>query len=456
MDATLSPSVVVARALPPDDERRRALHNEVHARPPARIRLPALVIYVAVMHEGVPRSQELEHLRKLPGQAHLTEADLADHFLRLRCAPGYTLKWERHTEFSRYSVVQPLPPGVGLDAREPPLLSNLLLPAGWLAAIPGRTICAVALVLAVGDVGEPAACLAQARAWFGDRPVAAALLGRDAHSLVVSDFALRDDGFTRMLVVAPETISETRAGRMAARLLELETYRVMALLGLPVAKALAAPLTDAERRLAQLSAAMETKSAPDHVLLDELIALAASVEHAIAEHSYRFFATRAYERIVMQRIAELRETPITGTQTIGEFLARRFAPAVATVAAVERRLVALSKRIERTSALLRTQVDIAREEQNRQLLEKLTRGQTLQLRLQTTVEGLSIAAITYYVISLVLYGAKALKTSGVPLNPELTAGASLPLVLWAVWRLTRRIHAKLHVGANAVSTTEQH
>ena len=123
---------------------------------------------------------------------------------------------------------------------------------------------------------------------------------------------------------------------------------------------------------------------------------------------------------------------------------RRFAPAMATVASVEQRLSALSERIARASALLRTRVDIAREEQNRQLLEKLTRGQALQLRLQTTVEGLSIAAISYYVISLVLYGAKALKSVGVPLHPELTAGALMPLVLWAVWRTTRRIHAKLH------------
>jgi uncharacterized membrane-anchored protein len=123
---------------------------------------------------------------------------------------------------------------------------------------------------------------------------------------------------------------------------------------------------------------------------------------------------------------------------------RRLAPAMATVVSVEQRLHAISGRVTRTSALLRTRVDIAREEQNRQLLEKLTRGQALQLRLQSTVEGLSIAAISYYVISLVLYGAKALKSAGVPLQPELTAGALIPLVMWAVWRTTRRIHERLH------------
>jgi uncharacterized membrane-anchored protein len=122
---------------------------------------------------------------------------------------------------------------------------------------------------------------------------------------------------------------------------------------------------------------------------------------------------------------------------------RRLSPAIATVAATAQRLASLSQRIERAGALLRTRVDIATETQNRQLLAKLTRGQELQLRLQSTVEGLSIAAISYYVVSLVLYGGKAAKAAGLPINPELAAGASIPLVLLAVAYLTRRIHARI-------------
>ncbi|TSE25292.1 hypothetical protein Tsedi_01541 [Tepidimonas sediminis] len=431
-------------ALPPDDGRRRLLHDEIHARPPARIRLPALVVYVAVLSEGVAREQELEHLRRLPGQQGLGPDDLARNFLRLRLPGGCTFKWERHTEFTRYSLVQPLPAGTGLGARDPGLPPPACLPPGWLAAIPGRTIAALQLAMDPQPLDDPAALLERARAWFDGQPIVASLLGNPSHSLVVTDFRLRPDGFERLLVLAPSSTSETRAGRIAARLLELETYRMMALLGLPVAKALAAPLAAGEAELARLTAEMETKAASDQVLLDALVALAARVERSIAEHGYRFSATRAYDRIVQQRAAELRERPIPGTQTISEFMQRRLAPAMATVASVEQRLAALSERIARTSALLRTQVDIAREEQNRQLLEKLTRGQALQLRLQSTVEGLSIAAISYYVISLVLYGAKALKSAGVPLHPELTAGALMPLVLWAVWRINRRIHDRLH------------
>jgi len=434
-------------ALPADDPWRVQLHNEVHARPSARIHLPALVAFVAVLNEGVSREAEWAHLRRLPGQQDLALADLHSQFLRLRL-PGCTLKWERHTEFTRYSLVQPLPADTGLGCRDPELLSHLVLPEGWLADIPGRTFCAIKLVMVHGDLSDPASRLEEARHWFGDHAVVASLMGNLGHSLVVTDFVLRDTGFERMLVIAPSETSETRAGRISQRLLEVETYRLMALRGLPVAKALSPELGQAEQQLAAITADMDSKSSSDQAMLDTLVSLAARIERATAEHVYRFSATRAYDAIVSQRIAELRERPIPGTQTIGEFMQRRLSPAMATVVSTAQRLSSLSERVSRTSALLRTRVDIATEGQNQQLLAKLTRGQELQLRLQSTVEGLSIAAISYYVVSLLLYGAKALKSAGLPVQPEVAVGALMPLVLWGVWRTTRRIHQKLHAPPN--------
>jgi uncharacterized membrane-anchored protein len=439
--STLSTSM----PLPPEDELRRVLHNEVHARPSARIRLPALVVFLAVYNEGVSREQELDHLRHLPGHSSLTMADLQNNFLRL-AMPGYTLRWERHTEFTRYSIVQPLPEGAGLGSSNPELLGHLAAPASWLSQVPGRTFCAIKMAMVHGDVSQPLDCLAEAREWFEDHPVMASLMGNHSHSMVVTDFLLRDSGFERMLVIVSEDTTETRAGRISQRLLELETYRLMALRGLPVAKGLSADLADAESQLARITMDMEQKTSSDQAMLDTLVALAARVEKAIAQHQYRFSATRAYDTLVSQRIMELREKPIPGTQTIGEFMQRRLSPAMATVASTAQRLTSLSERVSRASALLRTRVDIATEGQNQQLLEKLTRGQELQLRLQSTVEGLSIAAISYYVVSLLLYGAKALKSAGVPIHPEMAAGALIPVVLWGVWRTTRRIHEKLHTG----------
>ena len=456
----------VPACLPADDPLRAVLHNEVHARPTARIHLPALIIDIAVIHDAVTREAACAHLQRLPGNADLQPAQLRDNFLRLR-GERFSLRWERHTEFSRYTLVQALPEAAQLDVAEPELMSALALPAGWLAQIPGRTVSAVQLVMLNAALDDPQRLMGRAMRWLGARSVVASLMGSNAfnaaeqgsagpisphyrhplgHSWVLTQFQLQRDGFERMLVIAPEGTSPTRAGRIASRLLELETYRLMALRGLPVAKALGPLLTRSETALAEITARLENKSASDQELLDTLVALAAGVERAIAENVYRFSATQAYYALVGQRIAELREKAIPGTQMIGEFMQRRMSPAMATVVATQQRLTSLSERVARTSDLLRTRVDIATEVQNQQLLEKLTRGQALQLRLQSTVEGLSIAAISYYVISLLLYGGKALKAAGVPLNPEMAAGAMVPVVLWAVWRTTQKIHARLHDG----------
>lgn len=427
--------------LPPDDALRRQLHDEVHARPPASLQMPALVTFVAVLNAGISREQEAAHLRTLPGQGALTAQSLEGHFLRLHLE-GYTLKWERHSEFSRYSIVQAL--AASDSVRHPAeVLATLAAPAQWLRGIPGATVAAVQMAMVHGDLEQGGALMELAQKWLGGSDIAASQLGY-GHSAAYTEFRIGADGFERMLVVAPLGTSQARAGRISQRLLELETYRLMALRGLPVAKALGPELALAETALADITARLEGNTASDQQLLDQLVALAARVERHVAQHSYRFAATQAYNTLVVQRIAELREKVMPGTQTIGEFMQRRLSPAMATVAATSQRLATLSERVSRTSALLRTRVDIATEQQNQQLLEKLTRGQELQLRLQTTVEGLSIAAISYYVVSLLLYLAKALIAAGLPLNLEIAVGSSVPVVLWGVWRITRKVQAALN------------
>ncbi len=427
--------------LPPDDSLRHLLHDEVHARPPASLQLPTLVSFVAVLNAGVSRAQEAAHLRRLPGQGDLPTEALESNFLRLR-QEGYTLKWERHSEFTRYSIVQPL--AASDSVRNPSAVAAGLATApDWLRCIPGTTIAAVQLALVHGDLQQGPALMDLAQHWLGGVKVVASYLG-NGHSAAYTEFKISPDGFERILVVAPLGTSQARAGRVSQRLLELETYRLMALRGLPVAKALSPQLGQAESVLADITARLEGNTASDQELLDQLVGLAARVERHIAQHSYRFSATQAYHTLVQQRIAELREKVMPGTQTIGEFMQRRLSPAMATVAATEQRLATLSERVSRASALLRTRVDIATEQQNQQLLEKLSRGQELQLRLQTTVEGLSIAAISYYVVSLLHYAVKALIAAGVPIDLEIAVGTSVPLVLWGVWRITRKVQAVMN------------
>ena len=427
--------------LPPDDPQRVLLHNVVHTRQSQRIHLPALVVYIAVISNDITLEQECEHLRRLPGQEGIMVDHLQHNFLRLRLQ-GYTLRWERHTEFTSYTLVQQLPESAQLGATDPDLLSSLVLPNGWLAGIPGRTFAAIKLVMVHGDLKSPEEMLLSARNWFGERPVVASLVGRNSRSLVVTDFMLRDSGFERMLVIAPPKISVTRAGRIAQRLLEIETYRIMALRGLPVAKKLDSELANSEQQLASITDQLKNKITSEQELLDRLVALAVHMERITIEHMYRFTATRAYDKMITQRINELKEKAIPGTQIIGEFMWHRLSPAIAKVEDTAQRMGSLSERISHTSALLRTQVNILTEAQNQQLLEKLTHGQELQLRLQRTVEGLSIAAISYYVVSLILYLTKAGKAAGLLVHPELVTGVAIPLVLLVVWRITRRIQNK--------------
>jgi uncharacterized membrane-anchored protein len=436
----------VSRYLPADDAQRMVLHDEIHTRPSATFKLPALIVYVAVLNKDVDKSLELAHLQQLPMVEALQPDSTKGNFLQIQCS-DYKVIWERHTEFTRYSIFQPLPAHAQWGSSLPELTPHVATGTDWLRNIPGETITAINLTMLNEGMEDPDA-FAKARQWLGDGIVIGSKMGRasdhQSHSHLMTHLRIGADGFERILVLAAPETSENRSGRIAQRLLELETYRIMSLLSLPLAKTLATQLTQSELRLVEINDRLEKKMDKDELLLDDLTALAAEVESTTAENSFRFSAARAYDAIVQQRIAEMREQPLSGIQTVGEFMQRRLAPAMATVNATSLRLSALAERIARTSDLLRTRVDIASENHNQELLEKLTKGQATQLRLQTTVEGLSIAAISYYVVSLTLYLGKALQATGVNISPEMLAGFSTPIVLFVCWRMVQKIHRSLH------------
>lgn len=257
-----------------------------------------------------------------------------------------------------------------------------------------------------------------------------------------------DEGGCTHFAVFDLALTGRQAGRIVQRLLEIETYRMMALLAFPVARESSARLGDAERRLSAITARMAATAPSDEgALLDDLMQLAAEVEERDAATRFRFGAAHAYHDLVRQRIAELREERLPGVQTMGEFMERRLAPAMATCRSAARRQDELSARIARAGQLLRTKVEVALQRQNRSLLESMNRRARLQLRLQQTVEGLSIAAITYYVAGLVGYLAKSAKALGVPVEPELAVGIAIPLVAAALWFALRRIRRGLDHGS---------
>ncbi len=437
--------------LPMNDPQREPLHNEVHARPVGSIQQPAVVFCLAVLNKDHGVVDELTHLAKIDPSVKEQQAASAN-FLRLTL-PWGSLRWERHTEFTRYTFVHTFDEADRLSDKDPMAThltkvrertdAFLAAQSAWISQVPGQTFSAVeVVVLGVASVADSAETnYAAGCDWFGHETVFASLLGNRQHTLGMTDFKINADGIERFLVMTRPQTRPSRVGRTALRLMEMEIYRMMALRGLPVAKRLSAELGEAELALASITHDVESQSIDDHAMLDQLAKLAAAVERANATHNYRFSATRAYDEIFAQRVAELRESPVPGIQTLGEFMQRRLSPAIATVAATSHRLESLSERISRTGNLLRTRVDIATEQQNQQLLEQLAKGQTLQLRLQQTVEGLSIAAISYYVVSLIHYFAKAGKgLAWLPFSAETITGLAIAPVVLGVWVLTRRAH----------------
>jgi uncharacterized membrane-anchored protein len=258
---------------------------------------------------------------------------------------------------------------------------------------------------------------------------------------VASDFRQDADGLTRIAVL-DHGLGPARAGALTQRLLEIETYRTLALMGLPEAQRLAPDLARIEGELARITGALQKGSVESRQLLDELIALSAEVEADAVATLSRFGASRAYEEIVSQRLAVLSETPIPGYEVWKSFLQRRMGPAMRNCQAVQSRQESLSAKLARLADLLRTRVDVELEQQNRDLLSSMNRRAKLQLRLQRTVEGLSIAAVSYYVVGLVSYVAHGVEDSGVAVSPALVTAAAVPIAVLAVALIVQRIRRR--------------
>jgi uncharacterized membrane-anchored protein len=419
--------------LPADHPERFVLAEEVHARPPEPVPTPSRLTYLAVLVDADNRGRETAHLATLceryavpPPAAGVTQLSVRIGALRL--------KWERHGEFSAYTII-----AAGLGSAPFVDSAASLLPAGWLRGVPGLTVMSAHALLAPAGAAPPQE--SDFAAYFDDNAVVGAEIAEGA-GYAFTDFKLHEDGCSRF-VVLDRGFTPRQAGQTVQRLFEIEGYRMMALLALPIARRQSPRIVAIEKSLAGLTDGIARDEGADENLLHELTRLAAEVESGLAASQFRFGACRAYAELVRTRIVDLREKRVPGIQTIGEFMARRFEPAVATSATVSQRLHDLSERVAQASGLLSTRVDIARERQNQALLSSMDRRAKLQLRLQQTVEGLSIAAIVYYATGLVGYLAKGLKAAGLRIDPDLASGIALPLIAVAAVLAVRRARRRI-------------
>lgn len=428
---------------------RVPLAAEVHSRPSLRLNAPETLTHLALFSEPTLDQQGADCAPQ-----HATLAALCQHFGV--AAPGpdakyffhdfgrFRLQWECHTEFATYTFAEEQPKNqahnwpLGEAFEQLPLRH---VPQQWLQGLQGQVMVAAHLVLSSANRFN-ATPLADLRSFFAGNVLVGSQALQGAE--VWTDFALHADGFCRFLV-QDVCLSYQQAGRLVQRVLEIETYRMMAMLGLPHAQRATPVLNRIEGELAKLTAAMtaETEADTAQTLLHQILDLAARLEKLALENSYRFAASAAYFNLVQARIEALRESRIEGAPTIVEFIDRRMAPAMSTCVATARRQHALSERIAHTNALLRTKVGIVQERQNRKILESLNTRAALQLRLQQSVEGLSVVAISYYSIGLISYVAKAVKSWGWPVNPDVLTGALIPVVACTVWLGLRRMHKRV-------------
>ncbi len=420
-----------------DHPLRYSLANELHARPFPTLSAPCRAAYLAIKQPNDAAARDREADR-----AHLIA--LLDRFGASHPQPGathwfgsigkYELKWESHTEFVTYTVFADGTSDQPFDAR-----TFEVFPEDWLANAPGARV--TSALIRVERLDDPASIPAKLEDWFVPESLAVSQVLDDT-AVMAGDFRIDPGGHMRFAVFARPNIGSRRLGRIVQRLCEIETYKSMSMLGLARVRAMGPDMGRLDQNLTGLMSNMSGTAAQADETLKALLNTSSELENMIAQSSFRFGATGAYEALVNQRIKVLREERFQGRQTFGEFMMRRFDPAMRTVKATEKRLHDLAERSARAGDLLRTQVDVERSAQNQKVLESMDRRADLQLRLQRTVEGLSVVAISYYAVNLLLYVLTPIVAAfGMS---KLTLGLIVtPAVFFSVWWIARSIRKRL-------------
>ncbi len=419
-----------------DHPLRYALANELHARPFPVASTPCTVVFLAIKKPTAAvardRNEDMAHLINLldrHGAPHPQPE--ATHYAGQ--IGRHWLKWEQHTEFVTYTAITQ---NVSDRAFNPADFE--VFPPDWLMASPGQRV--TSAMMRVVDLESDAAVKASLSDWFEPESLAVARVLDDA-AICASDFRIDPAGHMRFALFVTQGTGRRRTGRIIQRLCEIETYKAMSMLGFARVKQMTPRIGELDAQLTQLMGQMTDNSAHPDDLLPDLLATSIELETLSARCSFRFGATGAYEAIVNQRIEVLREQRFDGRQSFADFMMRRYDPAIRTVKSTERRLQALSDRAIRAGELLRTRVDVERSAQNQALLESMDRRADLALRLQHTVEGLSVVAISYYAVSLVSYLLYPVTKAGIS-KGMLTATVTIPVVL-IVWFAIRQIRKRL-------------
>ena len=414
--------------MPTDHPDRQAITEELHARPidivAAETRVRRLV-FVAGAPSGLDALitrfnafSAARGLEQMPRGVRQTLFATGDR----------VVTWEFHTEFVTITWRAPLddaenwPTDIGLEAVE----DAKLIAATRIDVIDEREV--------------PARFIPQ----FSLASLCVSLV-EDGAAQVATDYVADADGYTR-LEFAAGGLTPLRRSILVRRLLEIDTYRSMAMLALPLARRVAPEVGEAERDLTALIEKLADAASSEAIkkALDALHRLSIRSGQLSERLGYRFAAARAYGRILEARIDGLREGPTGLGSTIGRYLGNRVDPALATCFAIEKRLETLSGKIERAIELLNVRIGLDMQIQNKSVLETIASTARSQFRLQATVEGLSVIAISYYALGILSY-VLAGPLEYLHFDKTLAVSIAAPFAIAIVWWSVRRVR-RMHFG----------
>jgi len=388
----------------------RELHAELLARPFPVVHGQVMVAHRTILVAPEEASAHRTAVAALAGAPGVT-ATPEEHGFQILRIGSVDLRIERHKEFTSFTALAP--------QSGAPFVESALdyLPPGYLDAIPGQILAAVEIAseqIPLEAAGTPKT-MEKAMEYFGqERLVGGYVVEKVA--TVWSHFRLDHRGATRFLLQGHRLVSG-RYGRLLQRLVEIESYRLAVMLALPLAE-----------------------------LLGDLTTLSLATERLQVRCGSRFSLTEAYARILWARVRELREEQVPGYQTIGEFFDRRLSQALHTCQTAAANLGALSARLQSTTGLLRTRVEVNLQTQNQRLLASVDRRAAAQLRLQHAVEGLSFVVLTYYLANLLKMLLEGLSSAGLKFNTALVLAILLPFLIGLVWWLVRRAKRELELS----------
>ena len=413
---------------------REELYNELHSRPFHVLPCPAQVTHIALLTTPEQRAVQFRHWQDLHIMLGQPEP-LEDVSCYEATFGSLRIRREMHMEFASYTFINL---GIGDDHQPFQDTGISSLPKGWLEKLTGTVVAAFHIDLQQASNG-PETDLAQIRHWFeGERLVGSSPW--EGKARVWGTFRLHSDGFGRFMVLNRD-MSDSQLGRLTQRLMEIETYRLMSLLSLPLAREMTTSLNDMDQQLAVITQSLaDNQGIDEREVLADLTNIAARIEAFRAHATFRFSATRAYHQLVLTRLEELREDELSGHLTITEFMTRRLTPAVETCESVKERLEDLSRRVDRASDMVRTRVELAIQSQNQQLLSSMDRRSKIQLMMQHTVEGFSVVVISYYLLALLKLALESADDAGFDVNTSMVLGIAIPVVLGLVFIGVRMIH----------------